>query len=1301
MFLCSLCLMLFVSMAANAGIRTWDFTKWSEATVTNLAAEATQYGAGDQTGVTYPGTTLWRSYEKAAGTGEQNGKCYWYGTAISADGNLTANGVEIEELKGLNFNPWTAGNLALAINYPTVILGGAVQTYNGGAYLWLGGSNNTLTIPAVKPGSTITMYVESHKNTDGRGVALTVNGTAVAPIEGSEKPTVLDTVIWKVPFSEAATVDAAFKNNSGCHIYGIIVDEDIYANVQMTWVDYNNPDNVIGAIPAGETARSGYSKISNGSVENAYAGWGENKITYLQVDASAIPGKIAKATLTADVTGSTDSKRTTTWGVGYNSSTWSADLTWNTADRTITTIGETQSTTTKSATTFENKSFDITDAFSNDEDKVVTLLVYETAAAGGYIKNPKVTVECTFGAIVPYTIKYVDEQGNQLKESTTAESIAGKEITASADDMASFKNAEGDKKYIYVSGNEPITIDEDETKNVITLVFREAAIWNYTVVALDTEDKVLNEEALKGTNFEGETFNLGYPRYVMVDGQLYEAGKLSADKKGYYKSITLDKDNYTLNIEYAKKEGDSTIVYYAEAENLNSYSIGLLTTANAAIRASAGKAAYAKYDISLTSLKAGKYKLVAGLFDAAKTATYAADFAISGDTVATLAATAVNLSEVSAEINLGTDNSRITWLKSGNENKGIDYIYIKRLGDEEYTSVASIADVKNVKKGTPVALQLNDVKLTYSTADEDCPNPYGYSYMEDATNGIALNYNTMSALEWTSGNTVTGTLYAIANVDGNGRPRLDVAGKTSASEVTLTPAEIVPTEATVAQLSDSLWQNNYGKLFELKNVKWGKVNVNEYTINYYLISGADSIQFKDEMYVMPEDMPAYEMFNSIQGYVNVTYQGDIVFNCNGVYDAVVTPAVRVANIGALKNVESGTDVLLTLDNAVVTVMLTGHSGDFILLEDKTGGIQLTGADWWGEGGLANVLGITNDSTSVTGQLYCRYTNAYGTIQLSENDSTAASQVEIKTGIAVKPTVVTLADAVSGKYDLRLIQINKLNMTYDAEDYQSYLVSGETRVAVYDMFATMTNMETGEPIVIENLKYITGITIPATEYQPSAFAPISFEEQTYKAFAENTVMLMDSESVADAVAEGWAVGGETRVDNKKGNVDPATGLATESAQTFKGIGLKNGNSAKSFAVDVTGIEQIVAYGVTTSGSATRTLKVTATEFQGASVSAEGTSAPNETAVVTLDLDKAKAYTIEFTGFEGEKAGDVALHGIFFIVDRTTLGISEINAQSLNLGNIYNLNGVMVRKAGESLQGLQKGLYIINNKKVVVK
>ena len=152
--------------------------------------------------------------------------------------------------------------------------------------------------------------------------------------------------------------------------FGITVhaqNETTSAIVKMTWVDYDNPDTSNGLIADGETAISGYNKISGNSVAFANTGWHVNKITYLQVDASAVTNTIVKATLTMDVSGSSDNRRATTWGVGYNSSVWAEDMTYNTADKSIILLGGTQSTSTKSAKTFETKSFDITEALGKEE----------------------------------------------------------------------------------------------------------------------------------------------------------------------------------------------------------------------------------------------------------------------------------------------------------------------------------------------------------------------------------------------------------------------------------------------------------------------------------------------------------------------------------------------------------------------------------------------------------------------------------------------------------------------------------------------------------------------------------------------------------------------------------------------------------------------------------------------------------------------------------------------------------------------------------------------------------------------
>jgi len=56
----------------------------------------------------------------------------------------------------------------------------------------------------------------------------------------------------------------------------------------------------------------------------------------------------------------------------------------------------------------------------------------------------------------------------------------------------------------------------------------------------------------------------------------------------------------------------------------------------------------------------------------------------------------------------------------------------------------------------------------------------------------------------------------------------------------------------------------------------------------------------------------------------------------------------------------------------------------------------------------------------------------------------------------------------------------------------------------------------------------------------------------------------------------------------------------------------------------------------------------------------------------------------------------LTGIQVIYDEVTGDINVIDN-----ANIYNINGQLVRKNAKSLEGLPKGIYIVNGKKVAVK
>ncbi len=229
------------SLPSNAENRKWDFTNWSQATVTNLKAGAD-----------------WSDIEKANGTEPtelSKDNCFWeVGAAGTADGtSLTANGEVIAELDGLLYTNTTARSLAIAVNYGDVssLNGAGFGPYHGASYLWFGGSKkNYFVIPHVKAGAKIKMGVESHKLTDARGVNLYVGHgtggtqlkspsgeTVSAPKEYTDQEWMVPTELGDTP-NEDGTFDIQIYNTNGCHIYYIEVLEDAPAveNAKIAYV---------------------------------------------------------------------------------------------------------------------------------------------------------------------------------------------------------------------------------------------------------------------------------------------------------------------------------------------------------------------------------------------------------------------------------------------------------------------------------------------------------------------------------------------------------------------------------------------------------------------------------------------------------------------------------------------------------------------------------------------------------------------------------------------------------------------------------------------------------------------------------------------------------------------------------------------------------------------------------------------------------------------------------------------------------------------------------------------------------
>ncbi len=449
------------------------------------------------------------------------------------------------------------------------------------------------------------------------------------------------------------------------------------ATVKMTYVDQSNPDQSMGEIAAGSTATAGYNKISGGEVGFGNTGWNVNYITYLQVDASALEGTIVSATLTAEFSGSTDSKRKTSWGVGYNSSAWSADMTYNTADKSITLIGSEQGVSTKSASTFESLTFDITDALVGDDDKVATIVIYETAAAGGYIKNPTVQVTTSTKATANYTVKFVDGNSTELKEASTRLGFVGEAPTIEDEDKASFFNDDNTKKYIYVSDDAASQTVAEGGSTIVTVTFREAATYAYTINSSVADQTIKVGE---GSNFEGESVKYNYPRYINVDGTLYEIAKNGST--WYQNSFSLDTDNKVVTVEGYNATDKTNVTYFSEAEEIKT--LTLSTAANSDIRMSMGKAAYnaGTEPAVVATLPAGKYVLTSTVWGSAGT-----DFVFkAGDeTVLTLTTSGSSTDGTGEEFTLNAETD-ITLDPTDDEGRGIDYVLIQKTGDVEQTT---------------------------------------------------------------------------------------------------------------------------------------------------------------------------------------------------------------------------------------------------------------------------------------------------------------------------------------------------------------------------------------------------------------------------------------------------------------------------------------------------------------------------------------------------------------------------------------------------------------------------------------
>lgn len=370
-----------------------------------------------------------------------------------------------------------------------------------------------------------------------------------------------------------------------------------------------------------------------------------------------------------------------------------------------------------------NKSYIIDGALVNNENITPGSIALRPGSMGSVaIDNLVLSKETVKFKTADYTIFYKSGD-NEIKTKETRTSIVNTNATISDLDKSTFYNEDGTKKYIYVSDDAASKTIAEDGSTVVTIQFREAAKYKYTV------KNNINNYAVSGTVFEGDNAKVAFSQYILKDGVLYETNKIDNGRKEFNWTFAVNEDNTVKTLKY-NKTTINNVAYYSEGENIDGLTI--INSGNSAIRSSNSASAYAKdADVVFTTLPAGKYKLTSSICDFnGKKASAEFSYKAGEKVIFTHKAEAINSHTKTSEEFTLNESTPISLVKGGNDKQGIDFIYIQRTGDATETVSVSeagfatyattnnvvVPEDENVKVMTVkvnaagTAIELNEVK---------------------------------------------------------------------------------------------------------------------------------------------------------------------------------------------------------------------------------------------------------------------------------------------------------------------------------------------------------------------------------------------------------------------------------------------------------------------------------------------------------------------------------------------------------------------------------------------------------------
>lgn len=454
--------------------------------------------------------------------------------------------------------------------------------------------------------------------------------------------------------------------------------------------------------------------ISDGKLNNQNKDWGGSYVVLTKFDASELVGMtITKATLTFNsvctVSGKNSNVITSAVSTDWDATT----ATWNNTVPTMTVSQISKENGQNVRTNTLTLTEDVTDVLAADEDGIVGFAIYTYTAREQKISNITLEVEAVDEAnSAEYTINWVDADNNVVKTETLVGNI-GTDIALTEEQKSAF-TVDG-QKFFYVSDDAEGKTIVKGTATVVTVTVRKAETFNYTVNFVTGSFT----SPTSGTAVEGDKVTIPYSRYLVHDGQLYKRNPQGGDKKLEYNyTFTPTEDNTTVDITYDAVSDIDNVIYISEAEYINGFT--LCTSNNAAIRSSNCAAAYCKENVSVVKLAAGTYKLHVCLYDAQKTPNSSWTFMAGENELFTINNSSVNFSEQDAPEFTLTETTDFIVKAGGGNSIGLDALYITT-GDGKVVYDPLYIETDLTAQFNALTQNDNWIGATGYTATQYCP----------------------------------------------------------------------------------------------------------------------------------------------------------------------------------------------------------------------------------------------------------------------------------------------------------------------------------------------------------------------------------------------------------------------------------------------------------------------------------------------------------------------------------------------------------------------------------------------------